>query len=142
MGIGAWLESLPARLDTRLEASGSGLSAGESQLLAFIRVFLKDPGLVILDEPSSRLDPATERLLSRAIDRLLAGRTGIIIAHRLETVGRADKLMVLSDGRIVEFGRRETLAEERASHYHALLRMSGDDASDASLDDRLDRLHR
>ena len=69
-------------LDTMLSASGGGLSAGQAQLLAFARVFLKDPGLVILDEPSSRLDPATERLLERAVDKLLRGRTAIIIAHR------------------------------------------------------------
>ena len=69
-----------------LPPGGGGLSAGEAQLLAFVRVFLKDPGLIILDEASSRLDPATERRLEQAIDRLLAGRTAIIIAHRLATV--------------------------------------------------------
>ena len=78
----------PAGLDTELGPHGRGLSAGEAQLVALARVFLKDPGLVVLDEASSRLDPATERLLERAISRLLAGRTGVVIAHRLETVDR------------------------------------------------------
>ena len=80
-----WYQSLANGLDTVLAGSG-GLSAGEAQVLAFTRVFLRNPGLVILDEASSRLDPATERLIERAVDRLLADRTGIIIAHRLATV--------------------------------------------------------
>ena len=83
LGLDRWYRAQPKGLDTILTGGGSGLSAGEAQLLAFVRVFLKAPGLVILDEASSRLDPATEQLLERAIDRLLANRTGIIIAHRL-----------------------------------------------------------
>ena len=84
LGLSAWYESLPDGLDTVI-ASG-GLSAGEAQLLAFARVFLKDPGIIILDEPSSRLDPATEQQIDRAVQKLLHNRTGIIIAHRLGTV--------------------------------------------------------
>src|SRR6476646_2388281 len=102
LGLGDWLAALPRGLDTMLEAGGGGLSAGESQLLAFTRIFLKDPGLVILDEASSRLDPATERLVERAVGRLVQGRTGIIIAHRLDTVDRADTILILEDGRVVE----------------------------------------
>ena len=90
LGLGGWLAALPEGLDTLLAAGGGGLSAGEAQLLAFARLFLKDPGLVILDEASSRLDPATEALVEQAVGKLLAGRTGIIIAHRLGTVRRAD----------------------------------------------------
>jgi ABC-type multidrug transport system fused ATPase/permease subunit len=140
LGIHSWISGLRQGLDTPLEAAGSGLSAGESQLLAFVRVFLKDPGLVILDEPSSRLDPATERLMSRAVDRLLEGRTGIIIAHRLETVQRVDKIMVLTDGRIVEFGPRGALAADSTSWYSGLLRIATDRESDASLDEQFERL--
>ena len=142
LGIQSWAKGLREGLDTPLEAAGSGLSAGESQLLAFTRVFLKDPGLIILDEPSSRLDPATERLLSRAVDRLLEGRTGIIIAHRLETVERVDKIMVLADGRIVEFGPRAALAGDPHSCYSALLRISADPTHDISLDERLEKLEK
>jgi ATP-binding cassette, subfamily B, bacterial len=76
---------------------------------------------VILDEPSSRLDPATERLLDRAIGRLLQGRTGIIIAHRLETVQRVDKIMILADGRMVEFGDRSLLMAQSGSLFAELL---------------------
>lgn len=72
-------------------SDSSGLSAGQAQLLAFARVFLKNPGLVILDEASSRLDPTTERLIEQTVDRLLYKRPGIIIAHRLQTVQRLTK---------------------------------------------------
>src|SRR5713101_9117075 len=89
VGLFPWYCSLPAGLDSELGADGAGLSAGEAQLLAFTRVFLINPGLVILDEASSRLDPATEYLIERAVDKLFVGRTGIIIAHRLATIQRA-----------------------------------------------------
>jgi ABC-type multidrug transport system fused ATPase/permease subunit len=121
LGLGDWLDGLPAGLDTELSAGGSGLSAGEAQLLAFARAFLKDPGLVVLDEPSSRLDPATEHLLEAAMDRLLAGRTGIIIAHRLSTVQRVDEIMIMDDGRICEHGRREALVTDPDSRFYHLL---------------------
>lgn len=116
-----WVEAFPQGLDTLLQAGGEGLSAGEAQLLAFARVFLKDPGLIILDEASSRLDPATERLLERAITRLLAGRTAIIIAHRLGTVQRADRIMILEQGRMVEYGERLALVNDPGSRFAQLL---------------------
>ena len=109
---------------------GRGLSAGEAQLVALARVFLKDPGLVVLDEASSRLDPATERLLERAVTRLLAGRTGVVIAHRLATVERADRILILEDGRVAESGRRADLAADPGSRFARLLR-SGDDGGAA-----------
>ena len=127
LGLGAWYRSLAAGLDTRLAADGAGLSAGEAQLLACIRIFLRDPGLIILDEASSRLDPATERLIEQAIDRLLAGRTAIIIAHRLATVARADEIMILDGGRIVEHGPRAALAGDPASHFARLVRTGLDE---------------
>lgn len=132
LGIDAWMEG-------PLTAGGAGLSGGESQLLAFARVFLRDPGLVILDEPSSRLDPATEKLLTRAVERLLENRTGIIIAHRLQTVERVDKILVLADGRIVEFGRREDLARDPESRYSKLVAMSAG-AEDHALDESMESL--
>jgi len=106
-----------------LQAGGGGLSAGQAQLLAFARVFLADPGLVVLDEASSRLDPATERLIERAIGRLLdpERRTGIIIAHRLATVHRADEILILEGGQILEHGERATLASDPGSRFYHLL---------------------
>jgi ABC-type multidrug transport system fused ATPase/permease subunit len=119
VGLGQWVRDLG--LSTELGAGGQGLSAGEQQLLAFARVFLQDPGVVILDEPSSRLDPVTETLLATATEKLFAGRTVLIIAHRLETVRTADEIMVVDAGRIVERGLREDLAADPESRYAALL---------------------
>lgn len=121
LGLTDWLNSLPNGLDTEL-ASGGGLSAGEGQLLALGRLFLADPGLVILDEASSRLDPATEAKLEQALAKLLAGRTAIIIAHRLATVQRADRILILEGGRKVEEGEREALAADPNSRFATLLR--------------------
>ncbi len=122
-GLGRWVRDLG--LDAELGAGGSGLSAGESQLLAFARVFLQDPGVVILDEPASRLDPATELLVAEAAERLFAGRTVVIIAHRLETVRMADEIMVIDGGRIAEHGPRQVLAETTGTRYAALLAAGG-----------------
>jgi ATP-binding cassette, subfamily B, bacterial len=122
IGLWDWFQSLPDGLDTLLGAGGSGLSAGQAQLLAFTRVFLKDPGLVILDEASSRLDPATERLLEQAIDRLFQNRSGIVIAHRLGTVQRADDILILDNGHIAEYGPRAALAADPESRFAHLLR--------------------
>ena len=122
LGLGTWFHALPDGLDTMLASGGGGLSAGEGQLLAFARVFLDDPRIVILDEASSRLDPGTERRLERAIDRLLAGRTAIVIAHRLSTVNRADRIMVLQQGRIVEYGDRRSLMQQPDSRFAQMLR--------------------
>lgn len=121
LGLADWLRSLPDGLDTVLESGGGGLSAGEAQLLAFARVFLADPGLVILDEASSRLDPATEQRLEAAITKLLRGRTCIIIAHRLATVQRADSILILDNGQVAEFGSRETLAADPHSRFSRML---------------------
>jgi ATP-binding cassette subfamily B protein len=119
--LGEWLQSLPKGLDTELETGARSLSAGEAQLLAFTRVFLRNPGLVILDEASSRLDPATEQKLERAIDKLLKNRTAIIIAHRLDTVLRADDILILDQGKVSEYGDRKQLAADPGSRFYQLL---------------------
>jgi ABC-type multidrug transport system fused ATPase/permease subunit len=123
LGLGPWYRGLPEGLTTML-GSGKGergLSTGEAQLLACARVFLQDPGLVILDEASSRLDPATEALISRAIDRLLSNRTAIIIAHRLSTLQRVDDILLLEHGEMREYGEREALANDPESRFAQLL---------------------
>jgi ABC-type multidrug transport system fused ATPase/permease subunit len=121
LGLRGWLDSMPDGLNSELESSGRSLSAGEAQLLAFTRVFLRDPGLVILDEASSRLDPATEQRIERAIDLLLKDRSAIIIAHRLGTVERADDILILEEGASTEYGSRKALAGDPQSHYYRLL---------------------
>jgi ATP-binding cassette, subfamily B, bacterial len=123
LGLGDWFHGLPHGLDTELGSGGQGLSAGESQLLAFTRVFLRDARLVVLDEASSRLDPVTEQRLERAIDRLLANRTAIIIAHRLSTVQRADGILLMENGRIIEYGPRLSLSQDPTSRFARLLRV-------------------
>ena len=119
--LGDWYQNLPKGLDTELETGSRSLSAGEAQLLAFTRVFLRNPGLVILDEASSRLDPATEQKLERAIDKLLKDRTAIIIAHRLDTIHRADNVMILDKGKVSECGNRKELAADSNSRFYQLL---------------------
>jgi ABC-type multidrug transport system fused ATPase/permease subunit len=121
LGLRSWFATLPKGLDSEIESGGAGLSAGEAQLLAFTRIFLRNPGLVILDEASSRLDLATEQLIERAVDRLLRDRTGIVIAHRLATVQRADVIMIIEDGRILEYGRRQALLQDPGSRFSQLM---------------------
>jgi ATP-binding cassette subfamily B protein len=121
LGMRSWLDALPEGLDTVLQGGNASLSAGEAQLLAVARAFLADPGLVILDEPSSRLDPATERMIEDAMARLVAGRTAIVIAHRLGTVQRADEILILEDGRVREHGDRARLAADPRSRFSELL---------------------
>lgn len=123
LGLTEWIASLPHGLDTMITTGGDGLSAGQGQLVAFARVLLiKDPDLVILDEASSRLDPATEQLVERSVGRLLEGRTAIVIAHRLGTVQRADEILIIEDGEILEQGPRADLASDTTSRFHHLLK--------------------
>ncbi|MGA7672366.1 MAG: ABC transporter ATP-binding protein [Nitrolancea sp.] len=129
MGLGDWLAGLPRGLETLLGPSGVGLSAGQTQVLACARVVLLDPDLIILDEPSSRLDPATERLVHDALGRLLEGRTGIIVAHRLSTITYADDILVLEEGRVREHGRRTELAADRNSRFAELLRIAKEEVA-------------
>ena len=118
------MASLWYSTETELGPDGSGLSAGEAQLLALGRVFLADPGLVILDEPSSRLDPETELLVETAVGRLIAGRTAVLVAHRLSSLRFVDEIAVVDAGRIVEHGSRTELVADRASRFAHLLTAS------------------
>jgi ATP-binding cassette, subfamily B, bacterial len=127
LGLASWFNRLEHGLETRLAPTGNSLSGGEAQLLSFARVFLKNPQLVILDEATSRLDPLTESRVELAINRLLKGRTAIIIAHRLATVQRVDRIMILEKGKILEFGRREDLTSNPHSEFSQLLQMGLED---------------
>jgi ATP-binding cassette subfamily B protein len=102
-------EALVDRLDEPLKERGAGLSVGEKQLLAFARALAADPRILVLDEATSSVDPESERLVQRALDRLLQGRTALIIAHRLSTIRSADRILVLHRGRLREEGRHEDL---------------------------------
>jgi putative ABC transport system ATP-binding protein len=109
LGLGAWVETLPDGLETRVGERGENLSVGERQLVSLARAQIGDPGLLILDEATSAVDPATERRVSEAIRRLSAGRTTITIAHRLSTAESADRIFVFDRGRIVESGSHDEL---------------------------------
>ncbi|MEV0648436.1 ABC transporter ATP-binding protein [Phytomonospora sp. NPDC050363] len=114
VGLGTWLAGLPEGLRTVLGGE-HGLSAGQEQLLAIARVLLRDPGLVILDEASSRIPPADREAVSAAVRTLLSGRTSVLIAHRLDTVASADAVAVVEDGRIAEYGTYTELSADRGS---------------------------
>lgn len=103
------VERLPRGLETELAENGANLSLGERQLVSFARAVLRDPEILVLDEATSSVDPATERRLQRSLEKMLVERTAIIIAHRLETVRRADRILVLHAGRVVEEGTHEAL---------------------------------
>lgn len=108
-------------IHSQLTGGGSGLSAGESQLLALARVWLRNPDLVVLDEATARIDPDTEIRLQRAVSRLLEGRTAIIIAHRLSTLREVDDIVVVHEGRILEHGRRADLEADTDGRFRRLL---------------------
>ncbi|GCE03998.1 ABC transporter ATP-binding protein [Dictyobacter aurantiacus] len=130
LGLEDWYAALPRGLDTIIgsdSTSEAGFSAGEAQLLAFARVFLQNPSVVILDEASSRLDVVTEQLIERAVARLLQGRTGIIIAHRLATIQRADQVAILEDGQLVEYGGRTGLLADPHSRFSHLLHIASEE---------------
>jgi ABC-type multidrug transport system fused ATPase/permease subunit len=125
VGLGPWLESLTDGLNTPLGPGGTGLSAGQEQLLAFARVLIQNPGLLLLDEASSRLDPASQRAFEAAMERLLAGRTAIIVAHRLETIRTVGEVLTMQDGRVLEHDTRERLVADPSSHFSRLLAADG-----------------
>jgi ATP-binding cassette, subfamily B, bacterial len=121
LGLSDWYNALPNGLETPLTADS--LSSGEAQLVALSRAFLRDPKLIILDEASARLDPATESRLETALDKLLENRTAIIIAHRLKTVERATDILILQQGKILEFGKRQDLSNNPTSSFAELRRV-------------------
>ncbi len=109
VGLGPLLARLPDGLETKLSERGGGLSVGEKQLVSFARALARDPRILILDEATSSVDPETESVIERAIARLLAGRTSIVVAHRLSTVVRADQILVLGHGEVREAGTHAEL---------------------------------
>src|SRR6476619_3928088 len=125
LGLEAWVAGLPHGLDTLLGPGGTSLSSGEEQLVAFARLLVRDMRVVVLDEATARMDPVTEAQVVRAAERLLAGRTGLLVAHRLSTTERAEQVAVLDGGRVVQYGPRAGLAAEPGP-FRALLDASAE----------------
>ena len=113
---GNWLQALPKGLDTEVGERGSNLSMGQRQLVALARVILKDPAIFILDEATASVDPFTETQIQEGLDMIMAQRTAVVIAHRLSTVKNADRIIVMSDGGILEEGPHEQLMAQ-SGHY-------------------------
>ena len=128
LGLEAWVAGLPAGLDTLLGPGGTSLSSGEEQLVAFARLLVRDVRVVVLDEATARMDPVTEAQVVRAAERLLAGRTGLLVAHRLSTTERAEQVAVLDGGRVVQHGPRARLAGEPGP-FRSLLEAAAEDES-------------
>ncbi|MGO4242415.1 ATP-binding cassette domain-containing protein [Janibacter sp. RAF20_2_2] len=130
LGLVDWVAGLPDGLETLLGPGGTTLSAGEEQLVAFARLLVRDVRVVVLDEATARMDPLTERRVVSAADRLLVGRTGILIAHRLGTIERAPHVVVLDHGTVIQQGRRTELAEQPGPFRSLLLDSRAESAAD------------
>ena len=113
----SFISRLEMGFDTILDSNGSGISQGQKQLLSIARALLADPSILILDEATSSIDTITELKIQEALERLMEGRTSIVIAHRLNTIQRADQILVLEDGKVVEKGSHEQLLEVKGSYY-------------------------
>jgi ATP-binding cassette subfamily B protein len=113
----AFLDRLPAGLDTVLSEGGASISSGERQLISIARAFARDPDLIILDEATSYIDSETEFKIQEALFNLMANRTSIIVAHRLSTARGADKIIVLSRGKIVEAGNHLELMQNKGFYF-------------------------
>jgi ATP-binding cassette subfamily B protein len=125
-----FIEALPRGYDTELGEAGIGLSGGQRQRLSMARAFLKDAPILILDEPTAALDAVSEELVLNALNRLRAGRTLFVIAHRLSTVRQADRIIVLDGGRIVAQGTHESLLRDSELYRSLALRLSGHEVAE------------
>src|SRR5690606_27393035 len=120
LGLADWVASLPEGVDTRVGERGEALSVGERQLVALARAYVADPDLLVLDEATSAVDPATEVRLQRTLDAVTRGRTTVAIAQRLSTAQAADEVVVVDHGRIVQRGRHQDLLADPESIYGRL----------------------
>lgn len=124
MGLSTWFAKFPQGLDTHIGNGGTGLSAGEAQIIASLRAFLKNPSIVILDEVSSKLDLETEKQLQTTYKNLIKGRMAIIIAHRLQTIEEVNQIVIFENGKIIEQGKYSHLASDSESKFYNMLNLS------------------
>jgi ATP-binding cassette subfamily C protein CydD len=119
-GVSEFISQLPQGYETEIGERGSRLSAGQMQRIAIARAFLNDAPLLVLDEPTSSLDPESEVLIRRALERLMQNRTVLVIAHRYNTIAHAEQIAVLEDGRLIEVGSQELLRRYNGSYIHLM----------------------
>lgn len=122
IGVSEFIETLPEQYDYNVQERGNMLSVGQRQLLAFLRAYVSNPSVLILDEATSSIDTQSEMLIQSAIDKITEGRTSVVIAHRLATIKKADKILVMHEGKIVEQGTHESLLAENG-YYTKLYEM-------------------
>ena len=120
IGIHKFIQSLPGGYHYNVKERGSMLSSGQRQLIAFLRAYVSNPSILVLDEATSSVDGHSEKLIQRATERVTKGRTSIVIAHRLATVKKADKIIVMESGNIVEEGTHQELLQKEDGHYRKL----------------------
>jgi ATP-binding cassette, subfamily B (MDR/TAP), member 1 len=123
-----FIAALPDGYDTVVGERGSRLSGGQKQRVAIARAVVKDPRLLLLDEATSALDVESERVVQEALDRVMVGRTTVVVAHRLSTIRGADVIAVLKDGAVLEKGRHEELMQVKDGAYASLLELSSSSA--------------
>ena len=124
VGLHPFVEDMEAGYDFKISEEGSNLSLGQKQLIVFARALAKDPSLIILDEATSSVDPASERLIQAAIDRILHDRTVIVIAHRLSTIKSCDRILLLSQGQVEESGSHDELIAQEGRYYKLFTSLS------------------
>jgi ABC-type multidrug transport system fused ATPase/permease subunit len=132
VGFGRFLDSAPNDIATEVKERGATLSTGQKQLISFARALAFDPAILILDEATSSVDTETERLIQTAMDVLLKERTSIIVAHRLSTIEKADKIIVLHHGQVREIGKHDELLERRGIYHRLYLTQYRSQASPVS----------
>ena len=118
IGISEFIEELPEGLDYNVQERGGVLSAGQRQLLAFLRAYVTNPKVLILDEATSSIDSHTEELIQRALIALTKDRTSVIIAHRLSTIQHADRIIVLDKGKVIEMGNHSELLAKEGAYFN------------------------
>ncbi|HLV62251.1 ABC transporter ATP-binding protein, partial [Galbibacter sp.] len=120
IGVHKFIDSLPGGYHYNVKERGSMLSSGQRQLIAFLRAYVSNPSILVLDEATSSVDGYSERLIQTATDKITKGRTSIVIAHRLTTVKKADKIIVMDGGKIVESGTHKELLKKQDGYYKNL----------------------